>query len=58
MTSKIELFEQCYERLKESNSLIQQANKTAFFFITFYKDFEEKVIYNSKIDKNSEIFQK
>lgn len=51
---KLDMLEVMYERLQESTAQILQANKTAFFFINFYKDFETKVIYNSKVkgDKN------
>lgn len=46
---KLNLVEEMYNRLLDSNSLMHQANKMAFFFLNFYKDFESNLVYNTKI---------
>jgi hypothetical protein len=53
---KLDMLEVMYERLQESTAQILQANKTAFFFINFYKDFETKVIYNSKVKGDKSLY--
>ena len=57
LIQKVDLFEQAQNRLKESNDLIQHANKAAFFFVNFFKDFEAKLVHNIDVSRDPEIHQ-
>ena len=56
LTQKAWAIDEVYERLMESNKLLKESNKMAFFFINFYKDFEQRLIYNDRI-QNSEAYK-
>lgn len=56
LLEKVQDIDEVYTTLVDSNNLIQDSNKMAFFFINFFKDFEEKLIYNTQI-QNSEVLK-
>jgi hypothetical protein len=57
LDQRLQNLDQAFSKLKISTSLLQNANKMAFFFVNFYKDFESKILYSSKIDVESDIYK-
>ena len=55
MLLKIDSLDILYKRLSQSNDQIQNANKAAFFFLNFFKDFENKLVHNPIVHSNPSI---
>ena len=55
LVQKLENSEEIYQKLNQSNKILRESNKMAFFFLNFYKDFESKLIYAQGLDNKKMI---